>query len=251
MHRRRKHGIDKAIEQYPVLLNIFDVLYSNEKDQTSLPYSQRRKVLEEIIPSTKVNGDAPDAHKTPAKRDANVTKDNSIDHSHDTNHTLIQLIPQIVTKSEEDIERYMSAAIENGCEGIVLKQLSSVYKAGSRGFLWTKLKREYKNELADTLDLVIVGGLYGRGRRVGKYGALLLACYDHESDMFRSISKVGAGFTDIHLEDFYNNLERHRIKHRNARVDVIAENMDVWFEPSIVIEVIASEITVSPSYSPL
>jgi DNA ligase-1 len=248
MHRRRKHGIDKAIEQYPVLLNIFDILYLNGKDQTSLPYSQRRKVLEEIIPSTKVNGDAPDAHKTPGKRDANVTKYNSID-SHDTNHTLIQLIPQIVTKSEEDIERYMSAAIENGCEGIVLKQLSSVYKAGSRGFLWTKLKREYKNELADTLDLVIVGGLYGRGRRVGKYGALLLACYDHESDMFRSISKVGAGFTDIHLEDFYNNLERHRIKHRNARVDVIAENMDVWFEPSIVIEVIASEITVSPSYS--
>ena len=217
MHRRRKHGIDKAIEQYPVLLNIFDILYLNGKDQTSLPYSQRRKVLEEIIPSTKVNGDAPDAHKTPAKRDANVTKDNSIDHSHYTNHTLIQLIPQIVTKSEEDIERYMSAAIENGCEGIVLKQLSSVYKAGSRGFLWTKLKREYKNELADTLDLVIVGGLYGerkKGRKIWSIAST--ACYDHESDMFRSISKVGAGFTDIHLEDFYNNLERHRIKHRNA-----------------------------------
>ena len=67
--------------------------------------------------------------------------------------------------------------------------------------------------------------------------------------MFRSISKVGAGFTDIHLEDFYKNLEKHKIKHTNARVDIIIENMDVWFEPSIVIEVIASEITVSPSYS--
>jgi DNA ligase-1 len=155
----------------------------------------------------------------------------------------------MVTKSTDDIEKFMNSAIESGCEGIVLKQLSSVYKAGSRGFLWTKLKREYKNELADTLDLVIVGGLYGRGRRVGKYGALLLASYDHESDTFRSISKVGAGFTDIHLENFYKNLEKHKIKHINARVNVIAENMDVWFEPSVVIEVIASEITVSPSYS--
>lgn len=234
MHRRRKHNIDKAIEQYPVVLNIFDILYLNGEDQTSLQYSQRRKILEDIIDEKKVND----------------TKSNITElRNHKNNNSGIQLIPQIVTKSTDDIEKYMNAAIESGCEGIVLKQLSSVYKAGSRGFLWTKLKREYKNELADTLDLVIVGGLYGRGRRVGKYGALLLACYDHESDIFRSISKVGAGFTDIHLEDFYKNLEKHKINHINARVDVIAENMDVWFEPTIVIEVIASEITVSPSYS--
>ena len=258
MHRRRKHDIDKAIEQYPVVLNIFDILYLNGRDQTSLQYSQRRKILEHILPNKNTVDQKHSENKTSVKRNwsntkSNITEysnhNNNIEYSKDSNNIPIQLIPQIVTKSTEDIEKYMNSAIESGCEGIVLKQLSSVYKAGSRGFLWTKLKREYKNELADTLDLVIVGGLYGRGRRVGKYGALLLACYDHESDMFRSISKVGAGFTDIHLEDFYHNLERHRIKHKNARVDIIIENMDVWFEPSIVIEVIASEITVSPSYS--
>ena len=84
---------------------------------------------------------------------------------------------------------------------------------------------------------------------MGKYGALLLACYDHEADIFRSISKVGAGFTDIHLEDFYKKLEKHKIDHVHPRVDTITQNMDVWFEPSIVIEVIASEITVSSAYS--
>ena len=258
MHRRRKHDIDKAIEQYPVVLNIFDILYLNGRDQTSLQYSQRRKILEHILPNKNTVDQKYSENKTSAKGKGSNTKSNitaysndsnNVEYSNDSNNIPIQLIPQIVTKSTEDIEKYMNSAIESGCEGIVLKQFSSVYKAGSRGFLWTKLKHEYKNELADTLDLVTVGGLYGRGRRVGKYGALLLACYDHESDMFRSISKVGAGFTDIHLEDFYHNLERHRIKHKNARVDVIAENMDVWFEPSIVIEVIASEITVSPSYS--
>jgi DNA ligase-1 len=51
--------------------------------------------------------------------------------------------------------------------------------------------------------LVIVGALYGRGRRVGKYGAILLASYDRGSDIFRSTCKVGTGFTDEHLEYFF------------------------------------------------
>lgn len=249
MHRRRKHDIDKAIEQYPVRLNIFDVLYLDGDDKTSLPYIQRRKILERILKQIVIKT-SDEVNK--------IIKKNKIDSSNNSNsgirgnnyHTsMIQLIPQKIVKSSEEIEKYMSSAIESGCEGLVLKQLNSIYKAGSRGYLWTKFKREYRSELADNLDLVIVGGLHGRGRRVGKYGALLLACYDHEADIFRSISKVGAGFTDIHLEDFYKKLEKHRIEHVHPRVDSIAQDMDVWFEPSIVIEVIASEITVSSAYS--
>jgi len=249
MHRRRKHDIDKAIEQYPVRLNIFDVLYLDGDDKTSLPYNQRRKILERILKQIVI--------KT-RDEDNKIIKKNKLDSSNNSNSgirgnnydtSMIQLIPQKIVKSSEEIEKYMSSAIESGCEGLVLKQLNSIYKAGSRGYLWTKFKREYRSELADNLDLVIVGGLHGRGRRVGKYGALLLACYDHEADIFRSISKVGAGFTDIHLEDFYKKLEKHRIEHVHPRVDTISQNMDVWFEPSIVIEVIASEITVSSAYS--
>lgn len=249
MHRRRKHDIDKAIEQYPVRLNIFDVLYLDGDDKTSLPYIQRRKILERILKQIVIKT-SDEVNK--------IIKKNKLDSSNNSNsgirgnnyHTsMIQLIPQKIVKSSEEIEKYMSSAIESGCEGLVLKQLNSIYKAGSRGYLWTKFKREYRSELADNLDLVIVGGLHGRGRRVGKYGALLLACYDHEADIFRSISKVGAGFTDIHLEDFYKKLEKHRIEHVHPRVDSIAQDMDVWFEPSIVIEVIASEITVSSAYS--
>ena len=249
MHRRRKHDIDKAIEQYPVRLNIFDVLYLDGDDKTSLPYNQRRKILERILKQIVIK----------TRDEVNkIIKKNKLDSSNNSNSgirgnnydtSMIQLIPQKIVKSSEEIEKYMSSAIESGCEGLVLKQLGSIYKAGSRGYLWTKFKREYRSELADNLDLVIVGGLHGRGRRVGKYGALLLACYDHEADIFRSISKVGAGFTDIHLEDFYKKLEKHRIEHVHPRVDTISQNMDVWFEPSIVIEVIASEITVSSAYS--
>lgn len=249
MHRRRKHEIDKTIAQYPVRLNIFDVLYLDGDDKTSLPYNQRRKILERILQQVAIKT------SDEVNKKINKNKHNSSDNSNrgilDNNYntSMIQLIPQTLVKSSEEIEKYMSSAIESGCEGLVLKQLSSIYKAGSRGYLWTKIKREYRSELADTLDLVIVGALHGRGRRVGKYGALLLACYDHEADIFRSISKVGAGFTDIHLEDFYKKLEKHKIEHVHPRVDIITQNMDVWFEPSVVIEVIASEITVSSAYS--
>jgi DNA ligase-1 len=141
----------------------------------------------------------------------------------------------------------MSVAISEGCEGVMIKQLSSTYRAGAREFAWVKLKREYRSDLADTIDLVIVGALHGRGRRTGKYGALLLAAYDPKADMFKSATKVGTGFTDQHLEQFYSSLEQHLLQHRHARVESGME-MDVWFEPALVIEVIASEVTLSPSH---
>ena len=222
MHRRRKHKVQEAMEGYPVVVNIFDVLFVDGFDKTSLPYSQRRELLEKITRRMKEN--------------------NNIDYD------MIRLVPQTVVEDSEQVEKFMSSAIESGCEGLMIKQLTSPYRAGAREYFWVKLKREYRSELADTLDLVIVGALYGRGRRVGKYGALLLAAYDHKSDMFRSVCKVGTGFTDKSLEDFYSNLEKHIIKHKHPRVDTRME-MDVWFEPKIVIEVVASEITLSPSHT--
>jgi DNA ligase 1 len=216
MHRRRKYDIKQAIENYPVVMNFFDVLYMDGDDKTSLTYLQRRKLIKKIIQGSR--------------------------------NEKIRLVPQIIVEKSEQIDKFMASAIENGCEGLMIKQLKSTYRAGNREFAWVKLKREYRSDLADTLDLVIVGALYGRGRRVGKYGALLLAAYDSKSDVFRSTCKVGAGFTDQHLEQFFDNLETHLITHRHARVDTGME-MDVWFEPKIVIEVIASEITLSPSHT--
>ena len=216
MHRRRKYEIKQAVENYPISLNFFDVLYIDGRDTTSLPYFERRKIIEKIFDMDK--------------------KDR------------IRIVPQAIVKNTEEIERFMALAIENGCEGLMLKQLSSNYRAGAREFAWIKLKREYRSDIADTVDLVIVGALFGRGRRVGKYGALLLASYDSNSDIFRSVCKVGTGFTDEHLQQFYRNLEDHILLHKHPKVDS-GIDMDVWFEPKIVIDVIASEITLSPSYT--
>jgi DNA ligase-1 len=216
MHRRRKYGVEEAMENYPVVMNFFDLLYVDDKSKTELTYIERRKLLKKIIDGIKNNK--------------------------------VGLIKQTIATKPYEIDRFMAAAIENGCEGVMIKHLSSTYRAGAREYAWVKLKREYRSDLVDTLDLVIVGALHGRGRRVGKYGALLLAAYDHKMDMFRSVTKVGTGFTDVHIEQFYKELEKHIVNQRHARTDTGME-MDVWFEPKIVIEVIASEITLSPSHT--
>jgi DNA ligase-1 len=218
MHRRRKYGVEEAMESYPVVMNFFDVLYFDGKSRTDMPYLERRKLLKKIIDKTKIQNNK------------------------------LRLVKQTIAAEPYEIDRFMMTAIENGCEGVMIKHLSSTYRAGAREYAWVKLKREYTSDFADTLDLVIVGALHGRGRRAGKYGALLLAAYDHNADMFRSVTKVGTGFTDLHIEQFYKELEKHIVSQRHARVDTGME-MDIWFEPKIVIEVIASEITLSPSHT--
>jgi DNA ligase-1 len=278
MHRRRKYGVEEAMQSYPVIVNIFDVLYNDAKSVTGYPYRKRRRILSELVEigdlsdddgasrdkassnpkekrASKRRGDRDGGKLGPSAGRAShglqrVRVTDSIQYSSDDTTTKkIQLITQIMSCDEKESQGFLDSAIEAGCEGIMLKHRESVYRAGSREYLWIKVKREYRSELADTLDLVIVGALYGRGRRVGKYGALLLAAYDEYQDLFRSVSKVGTGFTDQHLESFYNTLESLRIGHKSPRVDTRMDQMDVWFEPKIVIEVIASEITLSPSHT--
>jgi DNA ligase-1 len=217
MHRRRKYDIEKAMKEYPIALNLFDVLYLDGKDCTNLAYKERRRILEGIVSSSSSNN-------------------------------LVRLVPMIIASDAKSIEDYMFKAVNEGCEGLMLKDLNSNYRAGARGYAWVKLKREYKSELADTLDLVIVGAFHGKGRRVGKYGALLLAAYSKQDDTFYTTCKVGTGFTDEDLDRFYTLLNEYKIKHRHARVNSKLE-ADVWFEPKIVIEVIASEITLSPLHT--
>jgi DNA ligase-1 len=214
MHRRRKYGIEEAMKLYPVSLFMFDVLYVDGEDCTLKPYTERREKLEQII----------------------IQDDQ------------VRLVQRIVTGDLEKLEAFFEQAIQDGCEGLLLKDLNSIYRAGSREFSWIKWKREYQSELTDTIDLTIVGAFYGRGRRAGKYGAFLLAAYDHEADMFRTACKCGTGFTDEDLERFPKLLESYRIPHKHSRVDSKLE-ANVWFVPKIVIETIAAEITLSPIHT--
>ena len=154
-------------------------------------------------------------------------------------------MPMTLVKSDDEVEDVLENAINAGCEGLMLKQLDASYRAGARGSNWLKLKREYRNELGDSLDLVVIGAFFGRGRRTGRYGALLLGTYDDETDTYPSICKVGTGFTDENLDQFYQILSDKITLKKDPRINSGLE-ADVWFEPEVVIEIVASEITLSP-----
>jgi DNA ligase-1 len=211
MHRRRKYKIEKAVTQYPITVNFFDILYCNGKSCLELNYKDRRKKLEE-----------------------SVKEDN-----------FAKYIPMSIVTNKNEIEDFMENSINAGSEGLMLKLLDKPYQAGSRGSHWLKLKREYQNELGDSLDLVVIGGFFGKGRRTGSYGTLLLATYDEDEDAFTSICKVGTGFTDEDLDQLYQMLNPKVTIKKNPRI-ISEMDADVWFEPELVIEVVASEITLSP-----
>jgi DNA ligase-1 len=211
MHRRRKYKIEKAVTEYPITVNFFDVLYCNGKSCVELSYKERREKLEKHV-----------------KEDE-----------------FAKYIPMSIVRNQNEIEDFMENSINAGSEGLMLKMLDKPYQAGSRGSHWLKLKREYRNELGDSLDLVVIGGFFGKGRRTGNYGTLLLATYDEDEDTFPSICKVGTGFSDESLDQLYQILHPKVSIKKNPRI-ISEMEADVWFEPELVIEVVASEITLSP-----
>jgi DNA ligase-1 len=216
MHRRRKYGIEKAMEQYPVSLFMFDALYVDGKDLTLDAYPVRRKALEKAI---KENG-------------------------------RVKAAKNIITSNVKELEEFFEEAIENGCEGLICKAIGkdSVYQAGARGWLWIKYKRDYKSEMTDTVDLAVVGAFHGRGKRAGTYGALLLATYNQDTDTFETVTKCGTGFTDKDLANIPEMLQQHMIPRKHSRVQSMLK-ADVWFEPAVVLEILGAEITLSPIHT--
>ncbi|MEM0084419.1 MAG: ATP-dependent DNA ligase [Candidatus Methanomethylicia archaeon] len=216
MHRRRKYGIEEAMEKYPVTLFLFDVLYVDNEEMIDKPYLERRKKLEEIV----------------------LESDR------------VKIATCKLIKDAEELEKFMMEAVEMGCEGLVCKSImpDSIYQAGARGWLWIKYKRDYKSEMIDTVDLVVVGAFWGKGKRAGSYGALLMAAYDEETDTFKTTCKVGSGFTDEDLENLPKLLEPYKISHPHPRVDSKLE-ADVWFTPAMVLEILGAEITLSPIHT--
>ncbi|MCY3854117.1 MAG: ATP-dependent DNA ligase [Thaumarchaeota archaeon] len=211
MHRRRKHKIENAILAYPITVNFFDILYLNGENYVNHNYTTRRRKLIKLI-------DEDD---------------------------FVKLVRMELVKNSIEVENFLEHSINSGCEGIMLKKIESKYKAGIRGGNWLKLKPEYQNNLGDSLDLIVIGAFFGKGRRTGKYGTVLLSTYDDETDTFPTICKVGSGFTDENLDQFYQALSNKIIKKKNYRIKSKIK-ADVWFEPEVVIEIIASEITLSP-----
>lgn len=215
-HRRRKHGMDDAVKEVPVRIFMFDMLYVDGKDMTTTPYLQRRSALTEWFDIS----------------------DN------------VQMSTMRIVHSEDEGEEFFEEAITARCEGVMAKSISddSIYRAGSRGFLWIKYKKDYQENLTDSFDLAVVGAFYGMGKRAGKYGALLMASYDPEIGRFGTVCKLGTGFDDAFLDGMPALLDGYKTSERPSSLDA-KMIPDVWFEPHVVLEVVAAEITISPNHT--
>lgn len=220
MQRRRKHDVSDKAREFPIRFFAFELLFLDGDDYTGRPFSERHDALAGLL-------------EDPARDGQKV------------------IVPAegFITSDPAEIDKHFEEYIETGLEGIIAKRLDAPYMAGSRNFNWIKLKRSYKGELADTVDVCIVGFFKGKGART-KFGlgALLGAVYDPGSDMFRSISKIGTGFTEDALKEYFGMLDPLALKEKPARVDSLIEP-DVWVEPMYVVTVTADEITRSPNHT--
>jgi DNA ligase-1 len=215
MRRRRKHEIDATAAALPLRLFAFDVLYLDEENVTPRSYTDRRALLDRLVQP----GD------TILVSEAQVV---------DEVHALMAVF--------ED-------AIQNGLEGIMAKKLDAPYQPGVRNYNWVKLKRAQAGHLQDTVDCVIIGYIYGRGRRAALgVGALLVAVYDPDRDIFTSITKIGTGLTDAEWRAVRERCAPYEREHKPARVESKLVP-SVWVEPAVVVEVLADEITRSPLYT--
>jgi len=215
--RKRKHDVAGAAKRLPLRLFAFDLLYAGERSYLAEPLRVRHRRLAQIVRG--------------GRRDPLV-------------------VTEVTTTSNPaELEAYFTRMLAQGLEGIVAKRPDAPYRAGARGFDWVKLKRSYQSKLRDTIDVVLIGYLTGRGKRVALgVGSLLGAVYDPAHDRFRTVAKIGSGLTEAGWKSLRATLDRDARPTKPARVDSLIIP-DVWVEPRVVVEVLADEITRSPRHT--
>lgn len=206
MQRKRKHEIQELVKKVPAKLYLFDILKLGEKSQFDTPYILRKDILAGIF------NDDPDEIEFVQNREI-LNKGQLID--------------------------FFQRAQTAGYEGVVLKNAKSKYSPGKRGNDWVKLKGLEGAKMVDTLDLVIIGGYHGMGRRKEMAGSFLCAMKD--GDRLVALTNIGSGFTDEQISDISKITESLMIQAKPTSVFSL-EVPDVWIEPRIVIEVMADEI---------
>ncbi|MDE2920119.1 MAG: ATP-dependent DNA ligase [Chloroflexota bacterium] len=212
--RRRRHGIEAAAKEIPLHVHAFDLLYDGD-NVIELPFTERRRRLEEIV------------------------EDDGDD---------LQVSECIITDDPEAIDVFFNEQVHAGFEGVMAKRLDSVYQAGQRNFNWIKYKASYSSALTDTLDCVLIGYWRGQGKRAPwGIGALLSAVWDADEQVFKSIARIGTGYSDEEWVRIREKLDEIALAERpdNVHSDVVP---DVWASPEIVVEVLADELTRSPMH---
>lgn len=217
--RKRKHNLEEYIESVPLRLFIFDILYLNNEPLIGLPYIERRRLANDCFDQYAL--------------------------------TAVTLIDEKLCSNTEELDTYFKSEVAQGLEGLVVKRPESIYQPGKRNFNWIKLKRVFKGHLQDTLDCVVLGYYYGKGRRVSfGIGAFLVGIYNQEKDVFETVAKVGTGLFDEEWRELRKKCDELKVSVQPSNVVCSAAlSPDVWVLPKIVAVILADEITQSPMHT--
>lgn len=217
--RKRKHGVDEAVKRLPLRLFLFDILYKNGKSFLHLPFAARRKILEKTV--LKVDG-------------------------------IVAITDQEVADSADKIRDLIKKYLSEGLEGAMIKKIDAPYKAGARGYHWVKYKKTTEEGVADTIDCLVMGIYKGKGKRTGfGVGAFLAGVLNSSTSLgagrFKTVSKIGTGLTDEQWREMKTRSTKLEIRNKPSEYDV-HQNLepDLWCRPSLVVEILADEITKSP-----
>jgi len=216
--RRRKYDVEEISKEVPVCVFLFDLLKYENESFIGKPFPDRRKKLEEVV----------------KKRDE------------------LRLVKSALINTTEELLDFFHKARNEGTEGIIAKSIKadSLYQAGNRGFLWIKLKGLEGGKLKDSVDVVLIGAFYGRGRRKGVYGTYIGAVYDPDNDVFEAFTRIASGLTDDIMDSLMKEMKQYEIDRKPKNV-LCDDEPDQWLLPEIVFEIIGDEITVSEKFPSL
>lgn len=216
----RKQVPEELMREVPVVYTVFDVLYAGAKLLIDQPLEERRGGLEQLFASVPEGGFQVDAEMALAAGDRQGKLGFSAAGIHE-GPTRVMLAPVLTANSAEHLDQVFAEARARGNEGLMVKDLASLYTPGRRGKSWLKLKRELA-----TLDVVVTAVEQGHGKRVGVLSDYTFAVRDGEQLL--NVGKAYSGLTDAEIAEMTQWFLNHTIEDHGFRRVV---------EPKVVLEV--------------
>jgi len=211
----RKKVSAKLLEEVPVAYLVFDVLYADGELLLDHPLRERARILDDLLAAPR------SVIVRPLPAQSNLGFPDSNEDPEEKSRASVLRAPVSALNSAKDLDALFTAARERGNEGLMIKDLDSLYTPGRRGKSWLKMKRELA-----TLDVVVTGVEYGHGKRIGVLSDYTFAVW--EGERLVNIGKAYSGLTDAEIAEMTQWFLTHKISEEGLRLEV---------EPKIVLEV--------------